>query len=120
MSGAQNYVSSPGGFPRGDPETYFVEPDRLDSGRQLQRMADALPSWQQQALCREFDLDLWYPTRGQPNQPALAICRRCPVRSECLADALDDEALDWGIRGGACLQTLDEQPVRRAQRPLRA
>jgi WhiB family redox-sensing transcriptional regulator len=56
--------------------------------------------WRREGLCNEFDLALWYPTRGQPNQPALDICGRCTVRRQCLAEALDDASLDFGIRGG--------------------
>lgn len=67
--------------------------------------------WTRDALCIEFDLALWFPTRGQPNQPALDICGRCPVRLPCLAEALDDPDLDHGIRGGATAQA--RQAMRR-------
>jgi WhiB family redox-sensing transcriptional regulator len=60
----------------------------------------SIPSWHADALCAEFDLDPWFPTKGQSNQPALDICGRCRVRLECPNEALDDETLDHGIRGG--------------------
>jgi hypothetical protein len=64
--------------------------------------ASWIPSWHDEAPCREFqDVSPWFPTRGQSNQPALDICGHCPVRTECLAEALDDPKLDYGIRGGA-------------------
>jgi WhiB family redox-sensing transcriptional regulator len=64
--------------------------------------ASWIPSWHDEALCRESDdMATWFPTRGQSNQPALDICGRCPVRGECLNEALDDPASDHGVRGGA-------------------
>jgi hypothetical protein len=64
----------------------------------LRRLVDSLPAWHRDSLC--LDLELWYPGRGQPNQPALDICGRCPVRRESLAEAIEDTSLDHGIRGG--------------------
>jgi WhiB family redox-sensing transcriptional regulator len=69
--------------------------------------------WTRDALCIEFDLSLWFPTRGQSNQPALDICGRCPVRLECLAEAIADEDLDHGIRGGV---TAEARRVMRRNR----
>lgn len=59
-----------------------------------------IPAWHDDALCRDFDLNLFFPTRGEQAQPALDICGRCAVRVDCLAEALDDPTLDYGIRGG--------------------
>jgi hypothetical protein len=69
--------------------------------------------WTRDALCIEFDLGLWFPGRGESSQPALEICGRCPVRLECLAEALNDESLDHGIRGGA---TANARQVMRRNR----
>jgi WhiB family redox-sensing transcriptional regulator len=63
--------------------------------------ASWLPDWHDEATCRGHDPGPWFPTRGQSNQAALDICGRCPVRSECLAEALDDPTLDYGVRAGA-------------------
>ena len=35
----------------------------------------------------------------QSARPALELCGRCPLRGECLAEAMVDKSLDWGIRG---------------------
>jgi len=69
--------------------------------------------WMRDALCIEFDTALWFPGRGQSNQPALDICARCSVRLECLAEALDVPDLDHGIRGGA---TANARQVMRRNR----
>jgi WhiB family redox-sensing transcriptional regulator len=69
--------------------------------------------WMRDALCAEFDLALWFPSRGQSNQPALEICARCSVRLECLAEAIADPELDHGIRGGA---TANARQVMRRNR----
>ena len=82
----------------GDPAeivTAEVRPSPL-----LAAILASLPAWHSAAACREFDVDLWFPPRGASNEPALAICRSCSVRTECLAEALDDETLDHGVRGG--------------------
>lgn len=51
--------------------------------------------WQQRAACRGMDLRLFFP-RGGPGgrsrrAAAKAVCRQCPVRSECLEWALAHE-----------------------------
>jgi WhiB family redox-sensing transcriptional regulator len=80
----------------------------------IARLSSSLRApWTRDALCIEFDTALWFPTRGQSNQPALEICGRCPVRLECLAEAIDDPELDHGIRGGA---TAEARKVMRRSR----
>jgi WhiB family redox-sensing transcriptional regulator len=74
--------------------------------------ASWLPDWHDEALCRESDdMAPWFPTRGQSNQPALDICGRCPVRNECLTEAIADPTLDHGVRGGATAN--DRKTMRR-------
>ena len=67
--------------------------------------------WELEAVCRTTDADLWYPALGQSNEPALALCRRCPVRAECLEAAMAEEhpgnprrVPRWGIRGAKTAQ----------------
>jgi WhiB family redox-sensing transcriptional regulator len=60
--------------------------------------------WIRQALCGsgEWDPDLWFPERhDSPVKAAQAIrvCKRCPVRMQCLADSLERKDIR-GIRGG--------------------
>ncbi|MCX3059586.1 WhiB family transcriptional regulator [Streptomyces beihaiensis] len=55
--------------------------------------------WRQQAACAGQDTDLWFSTN--PIR-ARRICRGCPVRPECLYDALQTEtpSTAHGVRGG--------------------
>jgi len=41
--------------------------------------------WRRDALCREYDVDLFFPGRGASTNPAEALCARCAVRDECRA-----------------------------------
>lgn len=68
-------------------------------------------SWEEQALCREVDPDLFFPPKSgaapEMVRQALRICRHCPVKQECLDLAMNiqHEAYDGlsslpGIWGG--------------------
>ena len=54
--------------------------------------------WMANALCAQVDGDLWFPDKGGSTREAKAICRRCPVRAQCLALALEQG--ETGIWGG--------------------
>jgi DNA-binding NarL/FixJ family response regulator len=63
--------------------------------------------WREQAACAEIpiapDADPWFAERdtAYPNyNAARAICSRCPVRRECLLDAMRDEAGGARLRHG--------------------
>jgi WhiB family redox-sensing transcriptional regulator len=51
------------------------------------------------AVCLEHPEVEFFPERGQSVEPAKALCRRCLVRVECLAYAVDDPDI-VGIWGG--------------------
>lgn len=61
-------------------------------------------SWRARAACVDVDAELFFPAGD--SGPAVevqvaeakAVCARCPVRAECLADALVGMA--YGIAGG--------------------
>ncbi|MFI1472072.1 histone-like nucleoid-structuring protein Lsr2 [Streptomyces wuyuanensis] len=64
--------------------------------------APILTDWHDQAACAGQDTNRWF---GRPHQTqsALKACSGCPVRAECLHDALTYEipgAPRYGIRGG--------------------
>jgi hypothetical protein len=88
-----------GDFPRGDPAEYFMEVDDDEAGSFVRALVDAQPSWRRKALCRSQPLAIFFPARGGSSKPALAVCGPCPVRPECLAEAIAEE-LDFGVRGG--------------------
>lgn len=62
--------------------------------------------WTQQAACREVGTEVFFPdskskTFSADVEEARAVCLRCPVRDECLAEALHYEGTDQrDLRGG--------------------
>ncbi|MFE9132652.1 WhiB family transcriptional regulator [Streptomyces sp. NPDC007355] len=55
-------------------------------------------TWSARALCRTADPDELFVDGAAQNQ-AKALCTGCPVRTECLAHALD-QRIDHGVWGG--------------------
>lgn len=57
--------------------------------------------WVRDAACAGKDPDLFFPTSGQQGQEAeaKAVCARCPVAGECLAEALKNREA-YGVFGG--------------------
>ncbi len=54
--------------------------------------------WPSLAACRNGDPDALF-VQGAEQNIAKRICRSCPVRMECLADALDNR-VEFGVWGG--------------------
>jgi WhiB family transcriptional regulator, redox-sensing transcriptional regulator len=54
--------------------------------------------WTARAACRTSDPDAMF-VQGAAQNRAKAVCLGCPVRTECLADALDN-ATEFGVWGG--------------------
>ncbi|MEV1009823.1 WhiB family transcriptional regulator [Streptomyces sp. NPDC049881] len=57
-----------------------------------------LTDWTAQAACRTTDPDDLF-VQGAAQNHAKAVCTGCPVRTECLADALDNR-VEFGVWGG--------------------
>lgn len=82
--------------------------------------------WYNRAACAGQPTDLLYgpPTetcrsRQERQHAAKAVCRRCPVRSDCLNTAITAEA-DVGVWGGKNgKERASERRRRRAQRRRR-
>ncbi|GAA3559333.1 WhiB family transcriptional regulator [Amycolatopsis ultiminotia] len=55
-------------------------------------------SWRVNATCRDADPDVLF-VRGAEQHRAKAVCMGCPVRTECLAEALDGR-INFGVWGG--------------------
>lgn len=61
--------------------------------------------WRVRAACRDEDPDLFHPVteskaHHQQIAEAKAVCARCPVEMDCLADALGQPSVTAGIWGG--------------------
>ena len=56
-------------------------------------------SWMLEGLCAQVGGDSWFPEKGGSTQEAKRICMSCPVRIECLEDALARNER-FGIAGG--------------------
>ena len=70
--------------------------------------------WREAAACLGADLDWFFSQAGQHGDAARALCRRCPVRSECLEEALSlPSGRDFGIRGGMSKKARDAIRKRR-------
>ena len=67
--------------------------------------------WQARAACAGMDTEMFYPPGHHPaidhvwDEPR-AVCLDCPVRDECLADAVEHRDA-WGMRGGLVPSQLD-------------
>jgi WhiB family redox-sensing transcriptional regulator len=55
--------------------------------------------WAARAACRGLEPELFFPARGASTREAKAVCAVCPVRAECLEDALEHHE-GHGIWGG--------------------
>ncbi len=63
--------------------------------------------------CHVGDPDLWFAERPSDLERAKALCVDCPIRSECLAAALQ-RAEPWGVWGG---EILDRGAIVDRKRP---
>ncbi len=78
---------------------------------------DRPDDWREQAACKDDPTpDLWFVPPGDRHgiAAAKAICHRCPVAAECLAEALADPHI-VGVWGG-----LDEQQRARLHKERKA
>ena len=60
--------------------------------------ADTVQDWTARSACKSSDPDELFVTGAAQNR-AKAVCMGCPVRTECLADALDNR-VEFGVWGG--------------------
>lgn len=57
------------------------------------------PDWRDQALCRGLTR-LFFPGQGEATREPKEICRACPVRAECLAQAMGPPPERFGVWAG--------------------
>ena len=59
------------------------------------------PRWYLQAACKDVDVNVFYGGTAGSNRQAAKFCAQCPVRNECLEDALEYQPIDqYGFWGG--------------------
>ncbi|GAA3025395.1 WhiB family transcriptional regulator [Actinokineospora globicatena] len=58
----------------------------------------AQADWRVRATCRDEDPDGLF-VRGAEQRKAKMVCIACPVRTECLSEALDNR-IEFGVWGG--------------------
>ncbi len=58
------------------------------------------PRWRDDATCREVDAEAFFPEPGASPYAAKRVCAVCPVRVECLTDALNRRDIAYGVLGG--------------------
>lgn len=72
-------------------------------------------TWTDDAACRGMDSAIFFPTVGHAADAARAVCAGCPVRAECLTEALATESAPhrFGVRGGMTPRERDTKARRR-------
>lgn len=69
--------------------------------------------WREAAVCAQTDPEAYFPIKGGSARPAKQVCAICPVRTECLDDALATDERH-GVRGG--LSARESRPLLRQRR----
>ena len=72
--------------------------------------------WHTRAACKGLTPDLFFPSVGgnKPSTDAIRVCATCPVRTECLNEALKCPPMDdYGVWGGTTV--TQRQQIRRAK-----
>lgn len=73
--------------------------------------------WMAQAECRDIPTpEIFFPRPSETADDAKAVCRRCPVRVDCLRDAFDKGDV-YGYRGGMSGEARRKALVGRGRRP---
>lgn len=60
---------------------------------------DVTGEWEDRALCRTVDADIFFAPGATQEYRAKVVCKTCPVRWECLAYALRHR-VEHGVWGG--------------------
>ncbi len=86
------------------PRQVAPNPDTWETGTLdfMDLLEQLRPPWMRRGSCRDHSELTWFPEHGAPGNPtaaAIAICRLCLVRTDCLTYAVDRPELR-GIWGG--------------------
>jgi len=71
--------------------------------------------WRRRAACRDAPGIDFFPGRGESTEPAMVICRSCPVRQQCAAFVASFGRCDgvWGATSGSIRRGRKTPPVRK-------
>jgi WhiB family redox-sensing transcriptional regulator len=73
-------------------------------------LTEPLP-WYKEALCAQTDPEAFFPEKGGSTREAKKVCLNCPVRSDCLSEALRNDE-KFGVFGG--LTERERRKIRRS------
>jgi hypothetical protein len=125
VGGGMKRPATPAGPARPPRDANSRRPDMPDDQQDQQDQRPAGRGWRDRAACRDTDPELFYPaaesgpTRHAQVAAAKAVCARCPVRTECLTEAL--ARIPYGIAGGLTeherrrLRQTDHAPTAQAR-----
>jgi len=106
---------------RGCTEAAPLNPGNVSAERIAEILAELLEhelslTWTWHAACIDTDTTMFFPAAGHysATEPALGLCRVCPVRRECLTEHLGEV---HGIVGGTT--AAERRAVRNHQRHMR-
>src|SRR5690606_9469157 len=76
----------------------------IDQARRDERLLRAVrdrdrdPAWRTRGACQAVDPETFFPAPSESADPAMSLCRTCPVQGPCLAWALEAGDLHgvWG------------------------
>lgn len=79
-------------------------PHEVDEARRDDRLRRAVrergtdPAWRTRGVCQTVDPETFFPAPSESADPAVSLCRTCPVQGPCLAWALEAGDLHgvWG------------------------
>lgn len=71
-----------------------------------------MTDWRVDAACRDHDPELWHPltesaAHAEQIAEAKAVCERCPVVAQCLAEALEKPSVTHGVWGRTTKEERD-------------
>jgi WhiB family redox-sensing transcriptional regulator len=79
------------------------------------------PVWKLDAACRDKNPDLFFTDDNLiAAAPALAVCGHCPVKDDCLQDALDQDRNPEGVWGGTTKRQRKRIREGKSPRPTRS
>lgn len=67
--------------------------------------------WTRQANCIGYPIEVFFPRGNRTPEYAMQACSACPVRQQCLDEAMREEKRSYatyGIRGGLTARQRDQ------------